>query len=64
MRVVGDVARLAASAGGGSEGLAEMREVLFIPAVKLGSLDGFETTVVALHNRHTGVWQAHGASPF
>jgi acetylornithine deacetylase len=26
---------------------AEAKEVLFIPAVHLGSLDGFETTVVA-----------------
>ena len=28
-------------------GLAEAREVLCIPAVRLGSLDGFETTVVS-----------------
>ena len=29
------------------QGLAEAREVLCIPALKLGSLDGFETTVVS-----------------
>ncbi len=29
------------------KGLAEAREVLYIPAVHLGALDGFETTVVS-----------------
>jgi acetylornithine deacetylase len=47
VRVVGDVTglRRAVEAAAAPDALA--REVLFIPAVRLGSLDGFETTVVA-----------------
>jgi acetylornithine deacetylase len=41
----GDATRKAAAAA--VEGLAEAHEVLFTPAIHLGTLDGFETTVVS-----------------
>jgi acetylornithine deacetylase len=41
----GDSVRAAVAAA--SHGLAEAKEVLFIPAVRLGSVNGLETTVVS-----------------
>lgn len=46
-RLVGDPAPLRESVARAVAGLAEAREILCIPALKLGALDGFETTVVA-----------------
>jgi len=46
-RLVGDPAPLREAVARAVEGLAEAREILCIPALKLGALDGFETTVVA-----------------
>jgi acetylornithine deacetylase len=47
VRVVGDVTDLRRVLEEAAAPDAQIREVLFIPAAKLGSLDGFETTVVA-----------------
>jgi acetylornithine deacetylase len=47
IRVVGDVAELRRAVEAAAQPDAEAKEVLFIPAVHLGSLEGFETTVVA-----------------
>ena len=47
IRVVGDVKALRKKIKAAVTSYAEANEVLFIPAVHLGSLDGFETTVVA-----------------
>lgn len=47
IRVVGDVTELRAQIESAARPDAEANEVLFIPAVHLGALDGFETTVVA-----------------
>lgn len=46
-RLVGDPEPLREAVARAVEGLAEAREILCIPALKLGALDGFETTVVA-----------------
>ena len=46
-RLVGDSAELKAALVRAAAGGVELREVIEIPAVRLGSLDGFETTVVA-----------------
>lgn len=46
-RLVGDPAPLREAVAQAVEGLAEAREILCIPALRLGALDGFETTVVA-----------------
>ena len=47
IRVVGDVSQLRADMAAAAAPDAEANEVLLIPAVHLGSLEGFETTVVA-----------------
>jgi acetylornithine deacetylase len=47
IRVVGDVDALREQIQAAARPDTEAKEVLFIPAVHLGSLDGFETTVVA-----------------
>jgi acetylornithine deacetylase len=47
IRVVGDVTQLRKDIEAAAPPDAEATEVLFIPAVHLGALDGFETTVVA-----------------
>jgi acetylornithine deacetylase len=47
IRVVGDVTQLRQDTKAAAAPDAEANEVLFIPAVHLGSLEGFETTVVA-----------------
>jgi acetylornithine deacetylase len=47
VRVVGEVAQLRKAIQAAATPDSEAREILFIPAVHLGSLDGFETTVVA-----------------
>jgi acetylornithine deacetylase len=47
IRVVGDVTDLRSGIEKAVRPEAEAQEALFIPAVHLGSLDGFETTVVA-----------------
>ncbi len=47
IRVVGDVTSLRADMAAAAAPDAEAQEVLLIPAVHLGCLDGFETTVVA-----------------
>jgi acetylornithine deacetylase len=47
IRLVGDSADTKRAVAQAMEGLAEMREVLEIPALHLGALDGLETTVVA-----------------
>lgn len=46
-RLVGDPAPLREAVARAVEGLAEAREILCIPALKLGAMDGFKTTVVA-----------------
>jgi acetylornithine deacetylase len=47
IRVVGDVTQLRAEIGAAARPDAEANEVLFIPSVHLGTMDGFKTTVVA-----------------
>jgi acetylornithine deacetylase len=47
IRVVGDVSQLREQIRSAAKPDAEANEVLFIPAVHLGTIDGFETTVVA-----------------
>ncbi len=47
VRVVGEVTQLRKDVQAAASPDSEAREILFIPAVHLGSLDGFETTVVA-----------------
>jgi acetylornithine deacetylase len=47
IRVVGDVAELREQIVAAAAPDAEANEVLFIPAIRLTALDGFETTVVA-----------------
>ena len=47
IRLVGDAAGIRAAVADAVNGLAEDREVLEIPAMRLGSLPGIETTVVA-----------------
>jgi len=47
VRVVGDVTELRKEIASAAVPDADAQEVLFIPAVHLGSLDGFATTVVA-----------------
>lgn len=47
VRVVGDAAELRKAVSQAAAPDAFAQEILFIPAVRLGSLDGFETTVVA-----------------
>lgn len=46
-RLVGEATAIQESVRQAAAGCAEAREVLLIPAVRLGSLPGFETTVVA-----------------
>lgn len=46
-RLVEDPAPLRAAVARAVQGLAEAREILCIPALRLGALDGMETTVVA-----------------
>jgi acetylornithine deacetylase len=47
IRLVGDSTETKAALERAVEGRAELREILEIPALRLGSLDGMETTVVA-----------------
>lgn len=47
IRVVGDVTELRKQIAQAAAPDAEANEILFIPALQLGSVDGFETTVVA-----------------
>ncbi len=47
LRLVSDAAPLRQAVERAAQSRAEAREVLCIPAVRLGSLEGFETTVVA-----------------
>jgi acetylornithine deacetylase len=47
IRLVGDPAETRAAVQNAVAGKAEAKEILCIPAVRLGSLDGMETTVVA-----------------
>jgi acetylornithine deacetylase len=47
IRLVGDSTSTKAGILQAAEGVAEAKEVLEIPALRLGALDGFETTVVA-----------------
>jgi len=47
IRVVGDETELRKKLQNAVKPDAEMQEILLIPAVRLGALDGFETTVVA-----------------
>ena len=47
IRVVGDVTELRKHVAQAASPDAEANEVLFIPALHLGSVDGFKTTVVA-----------------
>jgi len=47
IRVVGDVANLRRDIEAAALPDAEAREILFIPALHLGTMDGFKTTVVA-----------------
>ena len=46
-RLVGDPSSLRAAISKAADGLAEANEILCIPAVRLGTLPGFETTVVS-----------------
>jgi len=59
VRLVDDGAGSRAAMAAAVEGLAEAREVLCIPALRLGALDGFETTVVSYTTdipAFNGVW--------
>jgi acetylornithine deacetylase len=47
LRLVGDSTETKAALARAAAGRVELREVIEIPAVRLGALDGFETTVVA-----------------
>ena len=47
IRLVNDAAPLRAAMQNACDGLAEAREILCIPALRLASLDGFETSVVS-----------------
>ena len=47
VRVVGDVSGLRDEIAAAARPSAEAKEVLYIPAVYLGAVDGFETTIVA-----------------
>jgi acetylornithine deacetylase len=47
IRLVGDPAATKAALFRAAEGRAELREVIEIPAVRLGAVDGIPTTVVA-----------------
>jgi acetylornithine deacetylase len=47
IRLVGDSAETKAALARVAEGLVELREVIEIPALRLNSIDGIETTVVA-----------------
>jgi acetylornithine deacetylase len=47
IRLVDDPAPVRAAVAKAVEGLAEAREILCIPALRLGRLEGFETTVVS-----------------
>jgi acetylornithine deacetylase len=47
IRLVGDASEIRRAVERAVEGRAELKQVLEIPAVRLGSLPGFETTVVA-----------------
>ncbi|HXK05541.1 MAG TPA: M20/M25/M40 family metallo-hydrolase [Verrucomicrobiae bacterium] len=47
IRLVGDSTRIKAELARAAAGLAELREVIEIPAVHLGAVDGIPTTVVA-----------------
>lgn len=47
IRLVGDPAEIKAAVKSAVAGKADAKEILCIPAVRLGSLDGMETTVVA-----------------
>lgn len=47
IRLVNDPAPLRAAMSAACDGLAEAREVLCIPALRLGTLEGFRTTVVS-----------------
>ncbi|HZQ53794.1 MAG TPA: M20/M25/M40 family metallo-hydrolase [Bryobacteraceae bacterium] len=58
IRVVGDVSELRESIQRAAAPDCEAQEILFIPAVQLGSLDGFATTVVAFT---TDIPAFHGA---
>ena len=42
------------------EGRVEAEQVLCIPAVRLGALDGYETTVAAFHHGYSGLWRRMG----
>ncbi|MGH9610867.1 MAG: peptidase dimerization domain-containing protein, partial [Bryobacteraceae bacterium] len=59
IRVVGDASGLRKSIQAAARPDAEATEVLFIPPVRLGSVDGFATTVVAFTTdipAFAGVW--------
>jgi acetylornithine deacetylase len=47
VRVVGDVTQLRRDLERAARPDAEAQEILFIPAIHLGTMEGFETTVVA-----------------
>jgi acetylornithine deacetylase len=47
IRVVGDITELRRAIDAAAQPDAEAKEVLFIPAVHLGSLEGFETDIMA-----------------
>jgi len=47
IRLIGDSTRIKAELARAADGLAELREVIEIPAVHLGAVDGIPTTVVA-----------------
>jgi acetylornithine deacetylase len=47
IRLVGDSAATKSALQRAADGLAELREVIEIPAVRLGAVDGIPTTVVA-----------------
>jgi acetylornithine deacetylase len=47
IRLVDDAAPLQAEIDLACQGMAEPRQILCVPAVRLGALDGFETTVVS-----------------
>jgi len=63
IRLVGDSTETKQALARAVEGRAELREILEIPALRLGSIDGIETTVVA-YTTDIPAFGGHWGQPF